>query len=81
MLVHARTGVTIVLVTHSIQEAIYLGDRVMVMSRHPARIREIVDTADQSDVESPRFAELTGKLRGLLVHREEELDLPEEAVI
>ena len=76
-----RTGVTIVLVTHSIQEAIYLGDRVMVMSRHPARIREIVDTHDQSDVESPRFAELTGKLRELLVHRDQELDVPEEAVL
>ena len=79
--IHRRTGVTIVLVTHSIQEAIYLGDRVMVMSRHPARIREIVDTHDQSDVESPRFAELTGKLRELLVHRDQELDVPEEAVL
>jgi hypothetical protein len=53
----------------------------MVMSRHPARIREIVDTHDQSDVESPRFAELTGKLRELLVHRDQELDVPEEAVL
>ncbi len=72
--IHQRTGVTIVLVTHSIQESIYLGDRVMVMSRHPARIREIVDTRDQDDVESLQFAELTGKLRELLVHREEELE-------
>src|SRR6202790_3538921 len=79
--IHRRTGVTIVLVTHSIQEAIYLGDRVMVMSRHPARIREIVDTHDQSDVESPRFAELTGKLRELLVHRDQELDVPEPALL
>ena len=38
-----RTGVTIVLVTHSIQEAVFLGHRVMVMSSSPAQIREIVD--------------------------------------
>ncbi len=40
-----RTGVTIVLVTHSIQEAVFLGHRVMVMSSSPAQIREIVDTS------------------------------------
>jgi NitT/TauT family transport system ATP-binding protein len=69
--IHERTGVTIVLVTHSIQESIYLGDRVMVMSRHPARIREIVDTREHSDVQSPDFAEMTGRLRELLVHRDD----------
>src|ERR1700676_2405653 len=79
--IHERTGVTIVLVTHSIQESIYLGDRVMVMSRHPARIREIVDTADQSVAETPRFSELTGTRRALRTPREEELDLPAEAII
>jgi sulfonate transport system ATP-binding protein len=70
--IHRRTGVTIVLVTHSIQEALYLGDRVMVMTAHPARIREIVDTSDARDVETAEFAALTGRLRELLVHREED---------
>jgi NitT/TauT family transport system ATP-binding protein len=63
----ARTPVTVVLVTHSIQEAIYLGDRVMVMSSFPARVREIVDTAAAVDVDTPEFAHLTGHLRQLLV--------------
>jgi len=63
----ANTPVTVVLVTHSIQEAIYLGDRVMVMSPFPARVREIVDTAQVSDVDTPEFAHLTGHLRQLLV--------------
>ena len=63
----ADTPVTVVLVTHSIQEAIYLGDRVMVMSPFPARVLEIVDTSHARDVETPEFARLTGHLRDLLV--------------
>jgi NitT/TauT family transport system ATP-binding protein len=62
-----RTGVTLILVTHSIQEAIYLGHRVMVMSKFPARVREIVDTSGVDDPSDDRFAELTGHLRSLLV--------------
>src|SRR5206468_7628823 len=43
-----RTGKTIVFVTHDIDEAVYLGDRVVVLSARPARLREEVS------VELPR---------------------------
>jgi len=41
----AETGAAVVFVTHSIPEAVFLSDRVVVMSPRPGRIREIVDVA------------------------------------
>src|SRR6185437_10611568 len=38
-----ETGKTILVVTHSIAEAVFLGDRVVLMSPRPGRIDTIVD--------------------------------------
>jgi NitT/TauT family transport system ATP-binding protein len=38
-----ETQKTIVLVTHSVEEAAFLGDRVMVMTRRPGQVKEIID--------------------------------------
>ncbi|GIP35255.1 ABC transporter ATP-binding protein [Paenibacillus sp. J2TS4] len=37
-----RTKLSTLYVTHNIQEAVYLADRVVVLSRHPGRIKEII---------------------------------------
>jgi NitT/TauT family transport system ATP-binding protein len=54
-----RTGTTVLFITHGIEEAIYLGQRVAVMTSRPGRIKQIVDIELErtEDVRStPAFA-------------------------
>jgi NitT/TauT family transport system ATP-binding protein len=54
-----RTGKTIVFVTHDIEEAVYLGDRVVVLSARPGRIREEV----RIDLPRPRGLDVKKSMR------------------
>jgi len=57
--VWARVGVTVVFVTHDIDEAIFLGDRILVMSQRPGRIRQVLPV----DFARPRAAEIATSSR------------------
>jgi NitT/TauT family transport system ATP-binding protein len=67
-----ETGTTVLLVTHSIAEAVYLADRVVVMSARPGTITEIIEVGlpperDYAEtLARPEFAAATGRIRRLL---------------
>jgi len=61
-------GVTIIFITHSISEAIFLSDRVFVLSSNPSKIKMVYQVPffrprDESLVESPKFIESIKCLR------------------
>jgi NitT/TauT family transport system ATP-binding protein len=65
------SGKTVLFVTHSIAEAVFLSDRVIVLSARPGRIREIVDIGLPRPrgigiEEQPQFGRLVNHIRGLL---------------
>jgi len=66
-----RTGKTVVFVTHSISEAVFLSNRIVVMSPRPGRVTEVIDNPipgpRKLDVrESPEFASIAHRVREAL---------------
>lgn len=67
-----ETGTTVLLVTHSIAEAAYLANRVVVMTDRPGSIAEIIDVDLPAErdyaatMARPEFARVTNRVRGLL---------------
>jgi NitT/TauT family transport system ATP-binding protein len=66
--VRTAYGVTVVFVTHDIDEAVYLGDRVVVLTSAPTEVQEILKVdlpqpRDQVETkELPEFAHLRGHI-------------------
>jgi NitT/TauT family transport system ATP-binding protein len=68
----AAEGKTVMLITHSVEEAIYLASRIVVVTARPARIREIIDVPfayprDESIQERAEFGELRSHIRELVM--------------
>jgi NitT/TauT family transport system ATP-binding protein len=79
MKIWTRTGTTIVFVTHSIPEAVFLSTRVVVMSARPGRISRIVDVdlpnpRTVETRETSRYFQLVTEVREALRRNEREAD-------
>ena len=68
----ATEGKTVMLITHSVEEAIYLASRIVVVTARPSRIKQIIDVPfgyprDESIQERPEFGELRSYIRDLVM--------------
>jgi NitT/TauT family transport system ATP-binding protein len=63
-----ETGFTMLFVTHSIEEAMIVGSRILVLSPHPGQVRAEIDVSDLgfTDIGSDRFARIHRQLEGML---------------
>lgn len=69
---HAVRGITVILVTHDLREAVFLADRVFVMSARPGRVlsERVIDLPRPRDLEAtftPHFQEIVHALRDQIV--------------
>ncbi len=74
----AREGITMVLVTHDVEEAVYLGDRVVVMAPRPGRVTRIVPVtvAHPRERTDPRLFRLKAEILSTLDHTAGERPAP-----
>ena len=68
----AVEGKTVMLITHSVEEAIYLASRIIVVTARPARIKEIIEVPfayprDDTLLARPEFIELRARVRELVM--------------
>jgi ABC-type nitrate/sulfonate/bicarbonate transport system ATPase subunit len=70
---------SMVFVTHSIEEAVLMGDRVVVLRGRPSSIHEVIETGlprprTRDVFSSPRFNEVREQVWGLLMHEAEQAE-------
>lgn len=70
-LVWLRTGTTILMVTHDVPEAIFLSQRICVMTPHPGRLAEVIevpfgDMRGPATKRDPRFLDLVDEIEDRL---------------
>ncbi|MDR2712319.1 MAG: ABC transporter ATP-binding protein [Clostridiales bacterium] len=63
-----QTATTVIFITHNIEEAVYLGERILVLTNKPAGIKEEInnDLKRPRDIASPEFVEIRNHVTDLI---------------
>ncbi len=63
-----KTGTTVIFITHNIEEAVYLSEKIMVLTNKPTKIRTILDNdlPRPRNVTEPEFAKLRDEVTELI---------------
>lgn len=63
-----QTHTTVIFITHNIEEAVYLGDRILVLTNKPTSIKEVVseDTPHPRDIAAPEFIATRNRITDLI---------------
>lgn len=66
--IQKETGTTVIFITHNIEEAVYLGDRIMILTNKPTSVREIVDVniPHPRNIADKHFVEYRNKVTDLI---------------
>lgn len=59
---------TVIFITHNVEEAVYLGERIMVLTNKPTKVKEILpcDLSRPRDVASEKFVDIRNKVTELI---------------
>jgi NitT/TauT family transport system ATP-binding protein len=73
--IHATRKMSILFVTHDVEEAVRLASRIVVLSPRPGRVTRIIDVDEvQTDIESPQARSLVIELRNTIAETAENED-------
>lgn len=66
--IQKETGTTVIFITHNIEEAVYLGDRIMILTNKPTSVREVVDVniPHPRNIADKKFVEYRNKVTDLI---------------
>ncbi len=70
-----KVDITIIFITHDLDEAVFLADRILVLDAHPGRLREMIEVPlprprDAAQLASPAFAATKARLETLIHGKE-----------
>nr|WP_319489024.1 ABC transporter ATP-binding protein [uncultured Caproiciproducens sp.] len=63
-----KTKTTIFFITHNIEEAVYLGERIMILTNKPTKVKKVLDNPmpRPRDITSPDFIDLRNQVTDLI---------------